>query len=78
MNLRTNGNTFPRFLMGQDDLGLIVSGVLPEANFPVYHAPKENRRFIIGKSLRSDVMYPEALDSMRSTGSWTADDVVLS
>lgn len=39
INLRTNGNTLPRFLMGQDDLGDIFAAFLPGADFP-RHVPK--------------------------------------
>ncbi|WP_144020269.1 ATP-grasp domain-containing protein [Dehalobacter sp. DCA] len=41
INLRTNGNTFPRLMFGQDDLGLIMKYFLPEYDFPVY-SPKED------------------------------------
>ena len=64
MNMRTNGNTYPRFLMGQDDLGLIMQGVMPEAEFPIYEAPPDTRGYIIGKSLHSHVMHPEAIDAL--------------
>ena len=71
INMRTNGNTFPRFLMGQDDLGLIMQGVLPELNFPVYNAPEENKSFLIGKTFFSNIMLPENIDNLKKEGVWS-------
>lgn len=71
INLRTNGNTFPRFIMGQDDLGLIMEGVLPELDFPVYNPPTKNQSFIIGKSLSSNVMLPESIEGLKNNGVWS-------
>lgn len=70
MNMRTNGNTFPRFMMGQDDIGLIMKGVLPELNFPVYNAPKENESFLIGKTLLSKIMITKDISQLQNKGFW--------
>ena len=70
MNMRTNGNTFPRFMMGQDDIGLIMKGVLPELNFPVYNAPKENESFLIGKTLLSKIMFTKDISQLQNKGFW--------
>jgi len=70
MNMRTNGNTFPRFMMGQDDLGLMFKNTLPELNFPLYESPKKTRDFIIGKSLSSFVMYPEEIQTLKNERNW--------
>lgn len=66
MNMRTNGNTYPRFLMGQDDLGLIIKALLPGKKFPIYKAPQESHEYIIGKTLTSYVMYPEKLNNLET------------
>jgi carbamoyl-phosphate synthase large subunit len=71
MNMRTNGNTFPRFIMGQDDLGLILNGILPEFNFPIYNAPDEASNYIIGKSLSSNVLIRENLKVLGEKGEWS-------
>lgn len=71
INFRTNGNTFPRFIMGQDDIGLIISSVLPEFDFPVYYAPLKNKSFIIGKTLLSNVMLPEQIEKLEVNGEWS-------
>lgn len=70
MNMRTNGNTFPRFMMGQDDLGLIVQGVLPKVNFPVYKAEKGTHNNVIGKVLTSYAMNPEEIDNLKEKREW--------
>lgn len=70
MNLRTNGNTFPRFIMGQDDLGLILKGLMPEFNFPIYTAPPKASEYIIGKSLLSNIMHPGSMSQFENNGVW--------
>jgi carbamoyl-phosphate synthase large subunit len=70
INMRTNGNTFPRFVMGQDDIGLIFQGVLPEINFPVYKAPLYTQNIIIGKTLTSYSMNPENIQNLKDRKFW--------
>jgi carbamoylphosphate synthase large subunit len=70
INMRTNGNTFPRFVMGQDDIGLIIQGVLPEINFPVYKAPLFTQNLIIGKTLTSYSMKPENIQNLKDSKFW--------
>lgn len=70
MNMRTNGNTFPRFLMGQDDIGLIVRALGLDANFPIYRAPTTTHRWIIGKTLSSYIMEPEAINILKERKAW--------
>jgi len=70
INMRTNGNTFPRFTMGQDDLGLIMKGVLPDLNFPVYNAPEENKSLLIGKTLASKIMLPQNIFQLQNDSFW--------
>jgi hypothetical protein len=70
MNMRTNGNTFPRFMMGQDDLGLIFQGVLPEVKFPVYKAESNTHKNIIGKVLTSYVMHPDEIEILKENKEW--------
>lgn len=70
MNMRTNGNTFPRFLLGQDDLGLIINAFLPDFDFPIYKVSKEVEKCIINKSLLSNRIENEQLDSLTTTKIW--------
>jgi len=70
MNLRTNGNTYPRFMMGQDDLGLIINDILPNHNFPIYYAEENASNYIIGKSLLSNIMLSEDIEELNNTGTW--------
>ena len=74
MSLRTNGNTYPRFIMGQDDIGLIVNGILPEIDFPIYHAQEEASKYIIAKSLCCNVLHINALEMLGEKGLWSMND----
>ena len=74
MNIRTNGNTFPRFLMGQDDIGLIIKSVLPEIDFPIYNVKEETKQFVIGKILTSYIMLPNEIAELKETKSWNATE----
>ena len=56
--------------MGQDDLGLIMKGVLPDLNFPVYQAEEHTHKYIIGKTLTSYVMEPEDLTDLKVDKKW--------
>lgn len=70
INLRTNGNTYPRFLLGQDDIGLIVNSVLPGNDFPICTPTYDINEIIIGKSLRSDIMMRNDLATMNDKKIW--------
>lgn len=70
MNMRTNGNTFPRFLLGQDDLGLIINSFLPEFEFPIYKVSKEAENCVINKSLSSNKIENDQLELLITTKSW--------
>lgn len=72
MNIRTNGNTFPRFIMGQDDIGLIMNGVLPELNFPIFDAKEQTKHYIIGKCLTSYIMTQDQITELRDNKSWSS------
>ena len=70
MNLRANGNTFSRFMMGHDDLGLIINEFFPHSNFPIYHAPEKASSGIIAKSLLSNIMRIENIEELENNGVW--------
>lgn len=72
MNMRTNGNTYPRFLMGQDDLGLIVNYLFPDNDFPIYRPMGDVSKYIIGKSLRSDVIFPNQIQILKRDKHWNS------
>lgn len=74
MNMRTNGNTYPRFMMGQDDLGLIVDYLFPEMGFPVYRAPEATQLNIVGKTLTSYMMMPSQMDALKNYGRWNPSE----
>jgi len=71
MNLRTNGNTLPRFIMGQDDLGLIINALLPSVDFPIYKPDTEKvSNYIIGKSLLSNIMLVSDIETFNKNRNW--------
>lgn len=71
MNMRTNGNTFPRFLLGQDDLGLIVNAFVEGFDFPVYKVSKETEQCVIAKSLLSNKIENADLDALSNNKHWS-------
>lgn len=72
VNMRTNGNTFPRFLMGQDDIGLIAQGVCPEFQLPIYTPGPAASGVVIGKSIASKSMPGDHLAELTSRRRWCA------
>lgn len=70
INFRTNGNTFPRFILGQDDLGLMINGILPELDFPLYEVTQSPEKYVIGKSLRSDQLLKTDIDTLEQNQIW--------
>lgn len=62
INMRTNGNTFPRFLMGQDDLGIIINTLIKDANFPLYTPKEVVSDMIVGKTYQVEVMSKSKLN----------------
>lgn len=73
MNMRTNGNTFPRFMMGQDEIGLIINAILPGNDFPVYYADASSGHFLVGKTLSSYVMHPEDISVLNEQKFWSGN-----
>jgi carbamoyl-phosphate synthase large subunit len=68
INMRTNGNTFPRFLLGQDDLSLIINDLMPDKYFPKYIPNNEINDIIINKTLNVDFIYPKEIEQFRKSG----------
>lgn len=69
INIRCNGNTFPRLILGQDDIGLMINAFLPNAGFPVL--PDElvgNTDDFISKSLFCNRMSSDIVIETRSSG----------
>lgn len=68
MNMRTNGNTYARFIMGQDDIGEIISYLYPDAGFIKDYEPKTDMsNLVIGKALTSYAMDGNRIDILKST-----------
>ena len=66
MNMRTNGNTYPRFLMGQDDIGEILSYLYPNEGFDIVESDVDSSEVIIGKVLTSFLMNCDLIDSLHN------------
>lgn len=73
INLRTNGNTFPRFLMGQDELGIIVNTLFPDADFPVYAGSVNDRDHLACKVLRVETITRAAVARLQADGVFPPD-----
>lgn len=65
INLRTNGNTYPRFLLGQDDLGLILNAVLPGRSFPKYVPQLDALKLRVSKSPGVSVLSKAVIDRLQ-------------
>jgi carbamoyl-phosphate synthase large subunit len=76
MNLRTNGNTYPRFLLGQDDLGLIIKGIFPEKQFPIYNFDKNPFNYVVAKTLNSNILNKNEIEMMKNELKWSKKEWV--
>lgn len=70
INLRTNGNTYARLLMGQDDIGLIINSLFPDFKFPIYKEIKSSYNNIIAKYLACEIMNSIEIERLRKIGVW--------
>ena len=70
MNLRTTGSTFPRLMMGQDEIGYIVRDLLPDRRFPLYQKPEPAYGLIVSKSLYSHSILESQMAALNEAGHW--------
>lgn len=70
MNLRTTGSTFPRLMMGQDEIGNIINWMLPEFEFPVYQRDNPGYNTVILKSLYSYQLSKDHVVQLNEKGYW--------
>lgn len=75
MNLRTTGSTYPRLMMGQDELGIIINWALPDFNFPVYRRTTPGYDSIILKTLYSFKVNEKDVTNLNDDGYWESDQV---
>lgn len=74
LNNRPNGNTLARCILGQDDLFLAISDLLPKFPFPeIPQRPATDDAFIF-KTLKSEVLNAGSVSTLRRKGMWTADE----
>jgi len=69
-NLRSNGNTYTRFLMGQDEIGLIIKWLAPSFNFPIYKPIANSYSFRISKTFQTHIMIEDNISSLLNNGKW--------
>ena len=70
MNLRTTGSTFPRLMMGQDEIGYIVRDLMPDKAFPIYSRPEQAYDLIVTKSLSSYCVLESEMSVLGEAGHW--------
>jgi hypothetical protein len=70
INLRTNGNTFARLLLGHDDLGLIIKHFLPGHDFPIYTPGKDFHNDIVYKTLFSHHLTSASIAGVKENKKW--------
>ncbi len=72
MNLRTTGSTYPRLMMGQDEIGYIINSFLPLADFPIYKRNDGGYDNIVTKSLYSYSISKDQRSDLENDGYWKA------
>lgn len=70
MNLRTTGSTYPRLIMGQDEIGFIINSLLPSADFPIYKRDDGGYDRIVTKSLYSYSITEDQRSELEEDGYW--------
>ena len=73
MNLRTTGSTYPRLMMGQDEIGYIINWMMPEFEFPVYQRNVSGYDTIILKSLYSYRLAGDHVGELNEKGYWQSE-----
>ncbi len=68
-NLRSNGNTFTRFLLGQDEIGIIINYALPFAGFPLYTPSTDAYSCRIIKTLQTHCLPMDNINILQR-GKW--------
>ena len=68
-NLRSNGNTFTRFLMGQDEIGIIINYLLPFFEFPLYMPTTDASSYKVIKTLQTHYLPLGNIDVLQG-GKW--------
>lgn len=72
INMRTNGNTYTRLLIGQDELALIINAFLPEFEFPEYQTPEEYKDAMYFKTMIALPVTRKQLEILTTQNEWSA------
>jgi len=73
MNLRTTGSTFPRLMMGQDEVGIFLNEMVPGCRFPIHRGDDTVGRRIVVKTLGSRTIHRDHIDTLEASGQWRCD-----
>lgn len=67
INQRTNGNTLPRFLLGQDDIGMAINTLLPGRAFPLHNPSLNGKDYLVSKTYRVELLEKPAINQLEQT-----------
>ena len=71
MNLRNTGATYALFLMGLDEIGIMINYLLPESNFPIVTVSNAHEHTITGKSSVTFAVEDSAVAALTRLGRWS-------
>jgi hypothetical protein len=71
INLRNTGATYPRFLMGLDEIHLIALAFVPDLDFPAVDLAQADRPDRISRYYSAGPINEERVASLARTGSWS-------
>ena len=71
INLRNTGTTLGRFLLGMDELYLIICDFVPRASFPELHRAENDWSGRVGKHLDTYPLSDLAIGTLKETGIWS-------
>ena len=74
INLRNTGTMCARFLLGMDELYLIVRDFVPGVSFPEMHPAENERSDHVSKHLSTFLVPDTAIATLTGTGVWSRSD----
>jgi hypothetical protein len=73
INLRNTGATYPRFLMGLDELYLIARAFVPHVDFPACAPAAAERADRVSRYFSAQPINDAHVTTLARTGRWSAD-----
>ena len=71
INLRNTGATYPRFLMGFDEIHLIARAFVPDVHFPALGLAETDPPDRISRYFSAQPINDRLVESLQRTGSWS-------